>query len=108
MAEKSGAQLRFYVSKLPFLEGAVGYAEDWLFPAGTCNNERAYQDAVQFAPGVAEEMQQLLYTPETSGGLLLSVSPERSEALTARFANAGHPRWVVGEVVEGAGIQVLA
>jgi selenide,water dikinase len=108
MAEKSGVNLRFYVSKLPFLEGARGYAEDWLFPAGTCNNERAYQDAVQFAPGITEEMQQLLYTPETSGGLLLSVGPESLDALTARFDDAGHPCWVVGEVVEGSGIQVLA
>jgi selenide,water dikinase len=108
MAEKSGVQLRLYVSKLPFLDGALAYAEDWLFPAGTCNNERAYQHAVHFAPGVSEEMQQLLYTPETSGGLLLSISPERLQALTARFADAGHPCWVIGEVVEGAGIQVLA
>ncbi len=108
MAEKSGVQLRLYVNKLPFLDGALAYAEDWLFPAGTCNNERAYQHAVHFAPGVSEEMQQLLYTPETSGGLLLSVSPERLETLTALFASVGHPCWFIGEVVEGSGIQVLA
>ncbi len=107
MAERSGAQLRLYVHKLPFLDGALAYAEDWLFPAGTSNNERAYQGAVRFAPGVAEEMQQLLYTPETSGGLLLSVHPEGLQALTTRFASAGHPCWVIGEVLEGAGIRVL-
>jgi selenide,water dikinase len=68
MAEKSGAQLHFSISKLPFLEGALDYADMWLFPAGTCNNERAYEHAVHFAAGVSEEMQQLLYTLETSGG----------------------------------------
>jgi selenide,water dikinase len=108
MAEKSGVQLRFHVERLPFLEGAIGYAEDWLFPAGTCNNERAYQHAVHFAPQISEEMQQLLYTPETSGGLLVSVPPQKLETLTTRFAGAGHACWVVGEVAEGKGIRVLA
>jgi len=106
MAEKSGVRLRFYVEQLPFLEGARQYADDWLFPGGTCNNERAYEHAVRFEPGISEEMQQLLYTPETSGGLLIAVPPERLETLTALFADGGHPCWVIGEVVEGEGIEV--
>jgi selenide,water dikinase len=107
MAEKSGVRLRFYVDKLPFLEGAVQYAEDWLFPGGTCNNERAYEHAVRFEPGISEEMQQLLYTPETSGGLLVAVPPERLERLTAIFNAEGQGHWVIGEVVEGEGIEVV-
>ena len=106
-AEKSGVQLRFYLDKLPFLDGAMDYAEQWLFPAGTCSNERAYQHGVTFAPSVSEEMQQLLYTPETSGGLLVSVAPEKAEALRSLFAEEGHPCWIIGEVVEGEGVQVL-
>ena len=107
MAKKSGVRLDFYVDKLVFVEGAVGYAEDWLFPAGTCNNERAYEGAVRFAPEISEEMQQLLYTPETSGGLLVAVPPEKLETLTTLFANEEHPCWVVGEAAEGEGVQVL-
>jgi selenide,water dikinase len=107
MAEKSGARLRFYVDQLPFLDGAKQYADDWLFPGGTCNNERAYEHAVRFEPRISEEMQQLLYTPETSGGLLITIPPERLETLTALFADGGHPCWVIGEVVEGEGIEVL-
>jgi selenide,water dikinase len=107
MAEKSGARLRFYVDQLPFLDGAKQYADDWLFPGGTCNNERAYEHAVRFEPRISEEMQQLLYTPETSGGLLITIPPERLEMLTALFADGGHPCWVIGEVVEGEGIEVL-
>jgi len=107
MAEKSGVRLRFYVNKLPFLDGAIQYAEGWLFPGGTCNNERAYEHAVRFEPGISEEMQQLLYTPETSGGLLIAVPSEKLKALTALFDGEGHPYWVVGEVVEGEGIEVV-
>jgi selenide,water dikinase len=107
MAEKSNVRLRFYLEQLPFLEGAQQYADDWLFPGGTCNNERAYEHAVRFEPGISEEMQQLLYTPETSGGLLVAVLPEKLKALISLFDDAGHPYWVVGEVMEGEGIEVV-
>jgi selenide,water dikinase len=107
MADKSGVRLRFHLARIPFLEGAREYADMWLFPGGTCNNERAYQHAVTFAAGIEEEVQQLLYTPETSGGLLAAVPPDKVEALIARFDEAGHPYWVIGEVVEGEGVEVV-
>ena len=108
MADKSGVQLCFHLDHLPFLDGALEYADQWLFPAGTCNNESAYQHSVTFDPGIAEEVQQLLYTPETSGGLLVAVAPEAAEALLSLFAEAEHPCWVVGKVVEGEGVHVAA
>jgi len=107
MAEKSGVRLRFRASQIPLLVGARDYADLWLFPAGTCNNEEAYKHAVTFAPGIEEEMQQLLYTPETSGGLLAAVPPERLDDALELFDAANHPCWVIGEVVEGEGIEVI-
>lgn len=47
----------------------------------------------------------LLYTPETSGGLLIAV-PEKMEKFTALFDREGQSYWVVGRVVEGEGIEV--
>ena len=108
MAERSGVQLRFRAGQLPFLDGARKYADEWLFPAGTCNNERAYRDVVDFDEGISEEMRQLLYTPETSGGLLVSIPQRQVRNLTTLFAGHGEPCWVVGDVAEGKGIQVLA
>jgi selenide,water dikinase len=106
VAEKSGVQLVFDRDRLPFLDGAVDYAEQWLFPAGTCRNEDAYKHGVVFAPGISEEMQQLLYTPETSGGLLVSVARDKADELVALFGQEAHPCWVVGEVVAGEGVRV--
>jgi selenide,water dikinase len=106
MAQKGGVRLRFFFEKLPFVAGAVEYADQWLFPGGTCNNENAYARAVSFDGKIAEEMQQLLFTPETSGGLLAAVPPERLDPLLDLFAGADHPCWVVGEVAEGEGVEV--
>ncbi len=107
MAEKSGVGIRFCLEKLPFLEGARGYAEDWLFPGGTCRNQEHYAPQVRFASGIPEEMQMLLYTPETSGGLLIAVPSEKLEELIALFNTEGQEHWLIGEVVEGEGIEVV-
>jgi selenide,water dikinase len=106
IAEKSGVRLRLHLDRLPFLAGAERYAEEWLFPAGTHTNEKFYRRHVEWADGISEELQLLLYTPETSGGLLVAVPSQGLESLTDRFAEAGHPYWVIGEVVEGHGIEV--
>ena len=106
MASGSGARLRFYFEQLPFLPGAKDYADQWLFPGGTCNNERTFAAHVTFN-GIAEEMQQLLYTPETSGGLLIALPPAEAERLEALCREAGQPVWRVGDVVAGEGIEVV-
>jgi selenide,water dikinase len=106
MAEQSGARLRFFFEELPFLPGAKDYADLWLFPGGTCNNERTFEAHVTFN-GIAEEMQQLLYTPETSGGLLIALPPADADHLERLYQEAGQTVWRVGEVVEGEGIEVV-
>jgi selenide,water dikinase len=100
--------LRFYLDRLPFLDGAKQYADEWLFPGGASCNRDAYHRHVTFAAGVGDEMQMLLYTPETSGGLLICVAPDDAERLADVFSKAGQQYWVVGEAVEGpAGIEVV-
>jgi selenide,water dikinase len=107
MADKSGVELCFFLDRLPFLDGAFGYAAQGLFPGGTCRNKEAYQHGVSFASGISEDLQQLLYTPETSGGLLVSVAPEKLDALMALFEEEEHSCWIVGEVGYGSGVRVL-
>jgi len=106
MAERSHTRLCLHLETLPFLDGSVQYAEDNLFPGGSCRNRDAYERWVDFAPDISEEMQLLLFTPETSGGLFVAVAPENLDVLTALFAEEGQPCWVVGEVIEGQGIEV--
>jgi selenide,water dikinase len=105
MASQSGVRFRFELERLPFLEGARDYADLWLFPGGTCNNERTFEQYVTFRD-VPDEIQQLLYTPETSGGLLIALAPAAADRLAVLCGEAGQPVWRVGEVVEGRGIEV--
>jgi selenide,water dikinase len=49
----------------------------------------------------------LLYTPETSGGLLIALPPADAERLEELYHEAGQSVWRIGEVVEGHGIEVV-
>jgi selenide,water dikinase len=106
MAEKSGVSLRFYVDRIPFLDGALRYAGESLFPGGTCRNQQFYARHVEFSPKVSDDMRQLLFTPETSGGLLVALPPDRVEAAKSLFADSGHLFWIIGEATEGRGLQI--
>ncbi len=101
VAELSEVTLRFHLDKLPFLDGAKQYAEGWLFPGGSSCNKDAYEPEVSFASGIPEEVQMLLYTPETSGGLLICVPSEQADRLAELFSSEGQQYWIVGEVVGG-------
>jgi len=106
MAALSGVGLRFRLADLPFLPGAREYAEQWLFPAGANRNQEHFGCGVTFAEAIGDELRLLLFTPETSGGLLLAVPADRLAELLALAAEVGQAMWVVGEAVEGLGIEV--
>jgi len=107
MATLSQVGLRFHLAQLTFLEGAQRYAEKQCFPGGAGRNRDYYACGVTFAPAIPEPTQMLLFTPETSGGLLIAVPAEKLETLLGLCAAAGQLAWPIGEVVAGAGIEVM-
>lgn len=108
VAERSGVRLRVRFDDLPFHPGAMRYADELLFPASAGKNQSAYGEHVTFAPHLEYEMQLLVFCPETSGGLFISLPPDEAEAYRARCERAGQQTWLVGEVLEGSpSIQVI-
>jgi selenide,water dikinase len=107
MAEASGVGFRLEMQKIPFVSCAQKYAEMWTFPGGTADNRLYFGPRVRFAPGIAEEQQMLCFDAQTSGGLLLAVPRSETAAFLKRAGEIGQPAWVIGEAVEGAGIDVV-
>lgn len=99
MAVQAGVDFRFWLDKLPFLPGAVEYGEAGAFPGGKGNNNVFFAPHVTFGAGVSLLMQDMLWTPETSGGLLVALPPEKVAIFQANCDTAV----VVGEVVAGNG-----
>lgn len=107
MAVASGAALRLSAARIPLLPGALEYASQGIVTGGAARNRKHLQDKVTIAGGVSEEMRHVLFDPQTSGGLLLAVGPDKAAEVEAAFAASELPVWKVGEVVKGKGVQVV-
>lgn len=106
VAKASGVALEFAASALPILPGAMEYAYRGILTGGEFRNRQHLEGHVRIADAVSEDCQHLLYDPQTSGGLLIAVAAERTDALEEGFAAADVALWRVGEVVEGTGVTV--
>jgi selenide,water dikinase len=104
MAEHSGLCLRFNSASVPLLPGARDYAEQWLFPGGSKRNQDYYSQWVRVKAGIADELVTLLYTPETSGGLLVAVPPHKLAGVEQYLTAAGESCWIIGRAEVGTGI----
>ena len=107
MAEAAGVRFRIRFDALPWLPGALGYAEAWVFAGGAHNNHAFYNPLVTYTRPVLDWQETLLHDPQTSGGLLVAVAPERVDVFLAFCAERDQPAWVIGDVVEGAGIEIV-
>jgi selenide, water dikinase len=107
VAQASGVRLRFSYEKIPFIRGARRYAEAGAFPGGAWDNQAFYGSSVHFKTNLDEADRMLLFDPQTSGGLLLAVAPEKMAALFELAAKLDQPVWEIGQVEVGAGIEIV-
>ena len=99
MASQAGVDFHITLGSLPWLPGSQRYGSAEIFPGGMGNNWVHFDPVVTFTPDVAETARKMLWTPETSGGLLVSLPPENVET----FLNKCEHGVVVGHVSAGNG-----
>ena len=99
LARKSGIGLRIDALGLQFLPGAIAAGESGAFPNGTKNNRAAFESLVRFSPDIPELVRKLLFSPETSGGLLGAVHSSKAASCLAALRDSGAQAAVVGEAL---------
>lgn len=94
-----GARISF--SSVPLLEGATNLLEKGIKPGGTVRNLESSDDEVHWDTGIQHTAKLMLSDAQTSGGLLMSVTPQNLDGLINSLTNHGvHTRAVIGEVLE--------
>jgi len=93
---------------LPLLGRALEFADAGHVTGASARNWASYGDAVQLAAGLGDNERALLTDPQTSGGLLVSCTPDTVTEVLSIFLQQGFSHVsVIGEVVEGEpGIEV--
>ena len=101
MTEASGVTFELHVNDIAYFEDAVEYAKMGLVPAGAYKNRQYSGDKVDMSQ-VEEYYIDLLYDPQTSGGLLISVPEEEVDDIMKEFKekNMDTKVSIIGKVVE--------
>ena len=81
MAQGSGCTLHIQAGRIPFHPEALKMADMGLVPAGAYRNRDFAEKAVALRGNISRAMQDILYDPQTSGGLLIAVDWRDGEAL---------------------------
>lgn len=100
MACASSVTLEIKAAAVPLLPGALDLAAQGMLTSGDKTNRQYVGDDVSLGENVSKETQHLLFDPQTAGGLLLAVAPDRAAELLARLRLHYPQAAVIGRVVE--------
>ena len=98
MAQGSGVTIHIQTAKVPFHPEAYELAEMGFIPAGAYRNRAFAEAGVKVAGEVPLAMQDILYDPQTSGGLLIALPEEAAEECLAQLRERVPDAAIVGYV----------
>jgi len=103
MAHLSHVALQIDFDQLLWLDGTLRYAKQDIFPGGMNRNRDYFAQWVTLDGDFEDFEVDLLYDPQTSGGLLMAIDESVSDALLGELLAEGENACVIGEVTEGDG-----
>jgi len=98
--------IRVESGTVPYIPEALRLAAEFLITSGGMKNRKFLADSVVMH-GVSAAMEEVLYDPQTSGGLLLSVHPADAADLLAVLSGLTLPSAIVGEVIARGDANVI-
>lgn len=98
MAEGSNISLKLFKENIPYIKEAKEYAKIGLVPAGTYNN-KAYLEGKYELRSIPEWLEDILFDPQTSGGLLVSCTKEEAKKLMVKLNELELKSQIIGEVI---------
>lgn len=101
MIQGTGLGLEITAEQIPVIDAAPGFAAMGMVPGGAYKNKSFRESMVDLNPSVDPVMQSIIYDPQTSGGLCISVEPSFAEALVNHLHGEGvEHAAVIGKVVD--------
>lgn len=101
MVVDSGFGVELQSDQIPLIPEALEFASMGIIPAGSYKNKEFRAAWIDIQAGVTQSVQDLLYDPQTSGGLLICLPESRAEALLEALQQRGlrHCQ-IIGRVVQ--------
>jgi selenide, water dikinase len=87
-------------TQFAYLPGALQAARDGHLPGGLKNNREFVGECAEFSANVSQEYRDLLFDPQTSGGLLIAIAAEAAADALSALQRRGVSGGKVGRVVQ--------
>jgi selenide,water dikinase len=100
MARASSVTIELEPGKVPLLEGALELAAAGVVTGADKTNREYVGEDIQIDESVSKEMRRLLYDPQTAGGMLIAISPDRAPNLLARLRENYSRADIIGRVTD--------
>lgn len=101
LAKASDVSVEINVKNIPIIDGAIDLGEMGMIPAGTYANKDYLKGKVDFQNKLSDIRVDLLFDPQTSGGLLITVTEEKAEVLLKKLKDKlKTPFGIIGRVVK--------
>ena len=93
-------------SRVPLLPQALEMAKMGILPGGTYRNRDHVGNQVTFADSVPLALTDLMFDPQTSGGLLLAMREDQASAYLEQMEASGHQAFIIGRVLAWQGLAI--
>ena len=90
---------RIFSEKVPVMDEVMAYADEFFLTAAAQKNRNYAEKYVEFQ-NCSFAMEEVLFDPQTSGGLLLAVAPDCADAMIEEMNHQGIPAAAVGVITE--------
>ena len=101
MLTKNNLGAELWINNIPVIDGLDKYISLGMIPGGTIKNQEIYSCSVEKKPDISSEQEIVLYDAQTSGGLLLSISPEQAEkAKELLFQQGFTSSQIIGKIIK--------
>ncbi|MBR5293573.1 MAG: selenide, water dikinase SelD [Oscillospiraceae bacterium] len=107
MAQGSGCTIHIQVDKVPYHPEALELASMGLIPAGAYRNREYASAGAAVRGNISRAMEDILYDPQTSGGLLFALPEQEAEACLARLKQTIPNAAIIGYVTEKEDFDII-
>ncbi len=108
MVVQSGVTAEIFAQKVPVFDGVLEYVKQGIVSGAVERNKEFASQYVKVEKGVSKEMEEILYDPQTSGGLLISISGKKADQLISLLKERGvvHTA-LIGRIISKSGGQIV-
>lgn len=99
MARGAKLTFRLEIASIPLISGVTKLVNDGMVPSGCYRNRDHYQPFLNYRPGLSEAALLPLFDPQTSGGLLIALPPEKADTFLSESLERGLFSRVIGSAL---------